>query len=444
MELSVESAPRHPAPRRHDPRLLADQPLQGRRRPRAGEGHAGRARHRCPGRHRRGGHARRGRTAWPTRGWRSSACPKTIDNDLSATELTFGFDTAVQICVDAIDRLHTTAECHDRVMVVEVMGRHAGHIAAVGGHRRRGHDDADPRAALRHRGGVRGHPAPARARASAGRRSWWSPRARTPKEGTMELQSRRRSTPSATCGSAASATRLAEPIEARTGYETRVDRARARAARRHAHRVRPGAGDPLRRRCHRRRPRRGVRHDGGPAGRRHRPGAARRRQSASSSSSTPRSTTWPRCSSAESPRVAVGQEALVVVGAGDGTLRSAPESACTSLGLAVDQEAHGADTPSSAVGRAHDLRERGPLGSTLDVEDLARVRSTTSGPSSSARAAMPARVSCGDQVGDAAGLFLGVGGGPQQRFEHCRRVRARRRAAGRHAPVDGDQARVLG
>src|SRR5918993_3388682 len=55
--------------------------------------------------------------------------PKTIDNDLSATELTFGFDTAVQVCVDAIDRLHTTAESHDRVLVVEVMGRHAGHIA---------------------------------------------------------------------------------------------------------------------------------------------------------------------------------------------------------------------------------------------------------------------------------------------------------------------------
>jgi 6-phosphofructokinase 1 len=59
--------------------------------------------------------------------------PKTIDNDLSATDLTFGFDTAVQICVDAIDRLHTTAESHDRVMVVEVMGRHAGHIAVWAG-----------------------------------------------------------------------------------------------------------------------------------------------------------------------------------------------------------------------------------------------------------------------------------------------------------------------
>jgi 6-phosphofructokinase 1 len=59
--------------------------------------------------------------------------PKTIDNDLSATEVTFGFNTAVQICTDAIDRLHTTAESHDRVMVVEVMGRHAGHIATWAG-----------------------------------------------------------------------------------------------------------------------------------------------------------------------------------------------------------------------------------------------------------------------------------------------------------------------
>jgi 6-phosphofructokinase 1 len=59
--------------------------------------------------------------------------PKTIDNDLSATEVTFGFDTAVQIATDAIDRLHTTAESHDRVMVVEVMGRHAGWIATQAG-----------------------------------------------------------------------------------------------------------------------------------------------------------------------------------------------------------------------------------------------------------------------------------------------------------------------
>ncbi|HEY1634685.1 MAG TPA: 6-phosphofructokinase [Acidimicrobiales bacterium] len=59
--------------------------------------------------------------------------PKTIDNDLSATEVTFGFHTAVQIATDAIDRLHTTAESHDRVIVCEVMGRHAGWIATYAG-----------------------------------------------------------------------------------------------------------------------------------------------------------------------------------------------------------------------------------------------------------------------------------------------------------------------
>jgi phosphofructokinase-like protein len=59
--------------------------------------------------------------------------PKTIDNDLSGTDFTFGFHTAVQIATDAIDRLHSTAESHDRVMVVEVMGRHAGWIAVYSG-----------------------------------------------------------------------------------------------------------------------------------------------------------------------------------------------------------------------------------------------------------------------------------------------------------------------
>jgi 6-phosphofructokinase len=57
--------------------------------------------------------------------------PKTIDNDLSATDYTFGFDTAVFIATEAIDRLHTTAESHNRVMVVEVMGRHTGWIAVM-------------------------------------------------------------------------------------------------------------------------------------------------------------------------------------------------------------------------------------------------------------------------------------------------------------------------
>ena len=59
--------------------------------------------------------------------------PKTIDNDLSGTDYTFGFDTAVSIATEAIDRLHTTAESHHRVIVVEVMGRHAGWIATIAG-----------------------------------------------------------------------------------------------------------------------------------------------------------------------------------------------------------------------------------------------------------------------------------------------------------------------
>ncbi|MEY2440384.1 MAG: ATP-dependent phosphofructokinase / diphosphate-dependent phosphofructokinase [Verrucomicrobiota bacterium] len=59
--------------------------------------------------------------------------PKTIDNDLEATAMTFGFDSAVSVVMDALDRLHTTATSHKRVMVVEVMGRHAGWIALHGG-----------------------------------------------------------------------------------------------------------------------------------------------------------------------------------------------------------------------------------------------------------------------------------------------------------------------
>jgi 6-phosphofructokinase 1 len=67
------------------------------------------------------------------RGFPVVGVPKTIDNDLSGTDYTFGFDTAVFVCTEAIDRLHTTAESHNRVMVVEVMGRHTGWIAVVSG-----------------------------------------------------------------------------------------------------------------------------------------------------------------------------------------------------------------------------------------------------------------------------------------------------------------------
>jgi 6-phosphofructokinase 1 len=66
-------------------------------------------------------------------GWPVIGVPKTIDNDLRATAMTFGFDSAVSTVVDALDRLHTTAESHKRIMVLEVMGRHAGWIALWGG-----------------------------------------------------------------------------------------------------------------------------------------------------------------------------------------------------------------------------------------------------------------------------------------------------------------------
>src|SRR5437764_6261195 len=67
------------------------------------------------------------------RGMKLVGVPKTIDNDLSATEVTFGFDTALHTATDAVDKLHTTAEAHHRVMVVEVMGRDAGWIALEAG-----------------------------------------------------------------------------------------------------------------------------------------------------------------------------------------------------------------------------------------------------------------------------------------------------------------------
>jgi ATP-dependent phosphofructokinase / diphosphate-dependent phosphofructokinase len=146
--------------------------------------------------------------------------PKTIDNDLSATELTFGFDTAVQICVDAIDRLHTTAESHDRVMVVEVMGRHAGHIAVWAGIAGGAtitlipEEPFDVEAvceAIRHRH-TEGKRLASIVVISEGA---------TPKEGSMELQSGEVDAfGHVRLGGIGSL--LAEQIEARTGYETRV------------------------------------------------------------------------------------------------------------------------------------------------------------------------------------------------------------------------------
>ena len=146
--------------------------------------------------------------------------PKTIDNDLSATELTFGFDTAVQICVDAIDRLHTTAESHDRVMVVEVMGRHAGHIAAWAGIAGGATMTLIPEhpfdidavcEAIRHRH-TEGKRLASIVVVSEGA---------TPKEGTMELVSGEVDAFGHVRLGGIGA-RIAVEIEDRTGYETRV------------------------------------------------------------------------------------------------------------------------------------------------------------------------------------------------------------------------------
>src|SRR5262249_26087466 len=71
--------------------------------------------------------------AYHEEGYPRVGVPKTIDNDLAGTDYTFGFAPAVQIVAEAIDRLHTTAESHQRVMVVEVMGRHTGWIATYSG-----------------------------------------------------------------------------------------------------------------------------------------------------------------------------------------------------------------------------------------------------------------------------------------------------------------------
>jgi 6-phosphofructokinase 1 len=146
--------------------------------------------------------------------------PKTIDNDLSATELTFGFDTAVQICVDAIDRLHTTSESHDRVMVVEVMGRHAGHIATWAGIAGGATMTLIPEepfdieavcAAIRHRHETGGRLASIVVVSEGA----------TPVAGTLELQSKEVDAfGHVRLGGVGQL--LADEIEARTGYETRA------------------------------------------------------------------------------------------------------------------------------------------------------------------------------------------------------------------------------
>ena len=147
--------------------------------------------------------------------------PKTIDNDVVGTDMTFGFNTAVQIATDAIDRLHTTAESHDRVMVVEVMGRHAGWIATHAGIAGGATVDPDPRAAVRHRRGLRRI---LRRRHERGRYASIVVVAegRRADAGHAAEPTRRCTTSSATSASAASPQTIAHAIEERTGFEARV------------------------------------------------------------------------------------------------------------------------------------------------------------------------------------------------------------------------------
>ena len=90
-------------------------------------------------------------TAYTSSAFPVIGVPKTIDNDLMATHVTFGFQTAVDTATEALDKLHTTAESHQRVIILEVMGRYAGWIALAGGHVRQRRRHPDPRDPFQHR-----------------------------------------------------------------------------------------------------------------------------------------------------------------------------------------------------------------------------------------------------------------------------------------------------
>ncbi len=107
------------------------------------------------------------------KGMKIVGVPKTIDNDLSATEVTFGFDTALHTVTDAIDKIHTTAESHHRVMVVEVMGRDCGWIALHAGIAGGAHVILIPGNSVHHREHLPLHRASAKRPASTSPSSWW-------------------------------------------------------------------------------------------------------------------------------------------------------------------------------------------------------------------------------------------------------------------------------
>ena len=221
--------------------------------------------------------------------------PKTIDNDLGGTDMTFGFDTAMQVATEAIDRLHTTAESHNRVMVVEVMGRHAGWIALHSG-LAGGADviliperpfDIDEVCRLIRRRHARGRYFSIVVVAEGA----------APREGTMEVVTGGEDEfGHARLGGIGQ--RLEREIESRTGYETRA------TVLGHTQRggtpdgVRPRAGHAPRRGGHRRRGGAPLGHDGRRcAGRRSSWCRSPRRWPSCGPCRRP-STTWPRRSSA--------------------------------------------------------------------------------------------------------------------------------------------------
>ena len=204
--------------------------------------------------------------------------PKTIDNDLAATDQTFGFDTAVSIASEAIDRLHTTAESHDRVIVVEVMGRHAGWLAVASGIA----GGADvvlipefPLTVERCADLIRRRHTREKDFSIVVVSEGWP---LTREEGAEELSTRTGEVDAfghARLGGVGQ--QLAELLEQTHGLRDARDDARAPPARRHADRLRPHPRDALRAARGRPRARAALRPDDGAARDRGRPGAARRR-----------------------------------------------------------------------------------------------------------------------------------------------------------------------
>ena len=284
---------RHPRSRRHHPRHLAQRSLRPRRRTRLRAPTLRKHDLDVRGRSRRRRHPAQRALRLADEGLAVVGVPKTIDNDIAATDFTFGFDTAVQIATDAIDRLTTTAEAHNRVILVEVMGRTQGWIATLRRPRRRRRRHPHPRTArCLWRRWPRSSPPPSppatTTRSSSWRRASRHPMPRPAPQGRLRLRPTRRG-------------RLPDRAGARGAHRVRDpgDRARPPAAGRHPHRLRPGAGHPARDRRRRPRPGRHEGNHGRGAGYRHRRRAARRRRADRSAASTRLSSKWPVPSSAE-------------------------------------------------------------------------------------------------------------------------------------------------